>query len=94
MARTSAYKARINTNSADTNAVILLADGGLVGVLVELSDECHGADHGKWVIEAAFGIDEARVPASFASASDAANWLSTHVACGRFILAGQVPELH
>jgi hypothetical protein len=93
MSGTSAYKVRINTDSTDTNAIILLADGALVGVLVELSDECHGHGHGKWAIEAAFGIDPERAPQIFASAIAAANWLNTQLACKPFELDCEVDPL-
>jgi hypothetical protein len=95
MSTTSGYKVRINTHTNDNVAMILLADGVLIGVLSELFDECHGHDRGKWVIEAAFGYDERPKPPTFASATDAANWLSSRVAGGStFNLDGQVTDLH
>jgi hypothetical protein len=93
MARTSAYKTRVQTGSEDSNALILLADGALVGVLVELADECHGLDRGKWVIEATFGVHGARVPDNFGSANDAATWLSAHFATDSFNLERNVSKL-
>lgn len=94
MSRMSAYRVRINTHTADNSAIILLADGVLIGVLSELVDECHGPDRGKWAIETVFGIDDRPDGQTFASADDAANWLSSRVAGGPFSLDGQVPELH
>lgn len=93
MSGMSAYKVRIGTHTADSTAIILLANGVLLGVLTELLDGCHGDDRGKWAIEAAFGIDEKAIPATFASASEAANWLGTCVAGASFNFHGQVPEL-
>ncbi len=93
MSRTSAYKVRINTLSADSNALILLADGAMVGVLVEMSDECHGPDRGRWTIESAFAIDARRVPSMFASAAEAADWISAHLPCDKFILGGELIHL-
>ena len=93
LSRTSAYKVRINTDSADSNALILLADGALVAILVELEDECHGADRGKWTIESAYGVDGERMPANFPAAIDAADWLSSRGTAGRFLLNVEVPEL-
>lgn len=90
----SAYKVRINTHTADNSAIILLADGVLLGILSELVDECHAPDQGKWAIETVFGIAEERIPAVFASAGQAANWLSAQVGGGTFNLDGDVPELH
>lgn len=92
MSQTSAYKVRVNTQTDDTKALILLANGALIGVLVELADECHGADRGKWAIEVALGIDDKTGVAPFESASDAADWLSCQLSCGPFKLA-QVKEL-
>lgn len=94
MSSMSAYKVRINTNTADSSAIILLADGVLIGVLCELFDECHGADRGKWAIETTFGLNETAMPAMFGSASDAANWLTARIVGARFNLAEPVPELH
>lgn len=93
MSSTSAYKLRINTDSSDANALMLVAEGALVGILVELADECHGTDQGKWTIEAAFGIGMLRIPAPFPSAIDAANWVSAHVGCKPFTLDGEVIRL-
>lgn len=94
MSSMSAYKVRINTHTADSRAMILLADGVLIGVLIELADDCHGPERGKWVIETAFGIDGQPDGATFASANEAANWLSARVSGGTFNLDGHVPELY
>jgi hypothetical protein len=93
MSRTSGYKVRINTHTADDHAIILLADGVLIGVLSELRDECHGLDRGKWAIESTF-VDHDKIPIMFDTATAAANWLGVRMASGLFDLAGQVPELH
>lgn len=93
MSGMSAYKVRIDTHTADSIAIILLADGALLGVLIELLDECHGGDRGKWAIEAAFGLYEQTIPATFATANEAANWLGTLVGGAEFNFDGQVPEL-
>ncbi len=93
MSPTCAYQVRVNTDSTDTNALILLAGGALVGVLVELSDECHGLGQGKWAIEVAFGIDLMAAPPIFPSAVAAATWLSTHLGCKPFTLDEEVVPL-
>ncbi len=49
MLRTSAYRLKIRTDSADDNALILLANGELVAILMELADEAHGEDAANWV---------------------------------------------
>ncbi|MEO7365450.1 MAG: hypothetical protein ABIW03_03940 [Sphingomicrobium sp.] len=84
---------RINTHTADNKAIVLLADGVLIGVLSELQDECHGDDQGKWAIETAFGVQEEPIPATFASPSEAADWISTRSVGVAFDLGDQVPEL-
>lgn len=93
MSDTSAYKVRIETHTADSSAMILLADGALLGVLSELSDECHGPDQGKWTIEVAFGFLDQAIPSTFESASDAANWLGTRLTGTTFAFDEPVPEL-
>ena len=90
--RTSAYRLRIRTNSADDNALILLSGGELVAILVELTDACHGDERGKWTVEAIFGL-ESRAPDSFASAGDAADWVSNHIGHQPFILGESVERL-
>lgn len=94
MTGTSAYAVRINTDSTDTNAIILLAEGALVAILVELSDECHGTGQGHWTIEAAFGLCDERLPDVFPSAVDAADWLSTRLRCEPFELRHGLAGLH
>ena len=56
MSRTSVYQSRIRTDSADGNALLLLARGELVAILVALDDEIHGAERHRWTIEKIFGI--------------------------------------
>lgn len=83
---TSAYRVGIRTHSADENAVLLLAGGKLVAILVELADEGHGDERGKWVIEMIFGVDHDRIPNSFPSSAQAATWMSTYVGGKPFML--------
>lgn len=91
--RTSAYKLKIKTDSADDNALILLANGELVAVLVELADKAHAAERGRWTIEAVFGLTHKRVPQNFDSAADAAAWVSDHVCQSPFYLDESVSQL-
>ena len=79
MSRTSAYKMRIRTESADNVALLLLDDGELVAILVELEDEGHGDARGQWAVETIFGLAPGRLPSAFASAGDAAKWIGEHV---------------
>ena len=87
MARTSAYRLRVKTDSADTNGILLLDDGELVAVLIELADESHGADRGKWVIETIFGLPMACPPTLFDSAEDAGAWVVSK--CATAPICGQ-----
>lgn len=90
---TSAYKIRIRTDSADSNACLLLEGGQLVAILVELADESHGEERGKWVIETIFGLNQGRRPQSFACAADAADWVGEHVCSRPFLLEHPLVEL-
>ncbi len=93
LAQTSAYKTRIKTDSADSNALLLLVGGELIAILVELDDESHGEARGQWFIEATFGMNFGSRPDLFASAADAANWVSQHVCHRPFALNHQNGEL-
>ena len=73
--------------------MLLLADGQLVAVLVELADEGHGELRGNWAIEAIFGLQHDRIPQSFPSAKDAAAWISAYVGGGKFKPIGGLMEL-
>lgn len=77
--RTSVYQSRIRTDRAASNALILLAGGELIAILVALDDEVHGDNRHKWTIETIFGIGHKRAPDTFASAADAAAWVSDHI---------------
>lgn len=93
MSQTSVYKMRIRTDSADNDALMLLNDGELVAILVELSDESHGDVRGHWTIEMTFGLNGIRRPETFASAEDAAKWVSQHICQQPFTLDHGVVEL-
>ena len=93
MSRTSAYQVQIRTDSADENALLLLADGQLVAILIELADESHGDLRGKWAVETTFGLQHQRVPKDFPCAADAACWVGNHICQKPFILDGQLLEL-
>jgi len=89
----SAYRVGIRTKSADENAVILLASGQLVAILVELADEGHGEERGNWAVEAIFGLDHDRIPQSFPSAAEAAAWISVYAGQKLFMAMGDLVEL-
>lgn len=93
VSRTSVYRLRVRTDSADENALLLLADNELVAILVELADEGHGDERGNWMIEKTFGLGHARVPEIFSSASDAAGWVAENISNLPFLLGEHVREL-
>ncbi len=64
---------RIDTGTDDVASQLVLNDGALVAVLVQLSD-IHGGDAGRWCLEAGFGrVDHARPP-TFAELDEAKAW--------------------
>ena len=93
MSQTSAYQLRIRTDSSDENAIILLAGGQLVAILVELADVSHGDERGKWTIESTFGVDRRRVATNFDSATEAADWVSTYICKHPFLLNSSIAQL-
>lgn len=93
MPPTSAYSLNIGTDSKDADAIILLAKGSLVAVLVELSDESHEEERGRWVIEATFGLHNHRIPETFSSAECAAAWVSSNICSAPFILGDALVPL-
>ncbi len=94
MSRTSVYSLHIATDSDDADAVILLSDGALVAVLVELSDESHGEDRGKWIIEAVFGLRHDRIPDSFPCRESAAAWISSNICNQPFLFNSALVQLN
>ncbi len=73
--------------------MLLLTGGKLVAILVELADEGHGEERGNWVVEMIFGVNNDRVPGSFLSAAEAADWVSRQVGGKSFMLTGAVLKL-
>lgn len=71
----SAYPLRVRTGSADNHGLLILVDGELVAVLVELSDDGHEHHQGSWHVEAVFGLDTGRVHDTFPTAQEAADWV-------------------
>ena len=75
MLGSSAYSLKIRTGSLDDNAVLMLVDGELVAILVELRDKGHEDSIGAWCVEATFGLSPGRIPTIFPTAQDAADWI-------------------
>lgn len=68
----------VGTGSQDTQSLLAFADSFLVAVLVHLSDE-HGADEGKWHLEAGFGPVDHPNPPIFANLDEAQDWIAQRV---------------
>ena len=72
---------------------MLLDDGELVAILVELADESHGEDRGKWNVETTFGLNSGHRTEPFANAAAAASWISEHISHRPFDLGSHLVEL-
>ena len=70
---------RVATGSADQDSQLVFADGFLVAVLVQLSDD-HGDDTGKWFLEAGFGPVGHPDPPRFADLDAAQTWIEQRLA--------------
>ena len=69
----------VETGSHDTESQLVFADGFLVAVLVQLSDE-HGNEAGMWFREVGFGpVDDPRRP-KFANLDEAQAWIEQRLA--------------
>jgi hypothetical protein len=93
VSRTSAYRLRVKTDSADSNGILLFDDGELIAILLELADESHGEDRGKWVIETVFSVELNPPRSSFASAEEASIWVMRHFSGRPFMLGPQLVQL-
>jgi hypothetical protein len=69
----------VATGSNDTESHLVFSDGFLVAVLVHLSDE-HGADAGKWFLEAGFGRLDHPNPPKFTDLDGAQAWIEQRLA--------------
>ena len=66
---------QIATDSNDTKSHLVFADGFLVAVLVQLSDEFED-EAGWWFLEAAFGrVNDFRAP-TFPNLEEAQDWIT------------------
>jgi len=83
MRGSSAYSLKIRTGSLDDNAVLMLVDSELVAILVELTDEGHDDAIGAWCVEATFGLSPGRIPTTFPTAQDAADWVCGNAGSAR-----------
>lgn len=65
---------QVATGSDDAESQLVFADGFLVAILVRLSAQ-HGADAGKWFLEAGFGPIDPLAPPLFADLPVARAWI-------------------
>lgn len=72
---------QVATNSDDAESQLVFADGFLVAVLVRLSEQ-HGADAGKWFLEAGFGPVNRVAPSLFEDLGAARLWIIRQLGAG------------
>ena len=66
---------QVATGSNDTKSHLVFADGFLVVVLVQLSEQ-HEDEAGRWFLEAGFGcVDHSNTP-TFANLEEAQAWIT------------------
>ncbi len=82
MSDTSTIRLNIRTGTDDRNGLLMLLDGELVAILIELSDAVHEEACGRWALEMSFGLDDGRAPETFVSIEQAWDWVN-RVAHGR-----------
>ena len=69
---------RIRTESSDEEGRLVMAEGFLVAILIQLSAD-HGTEAGYWFLEVGFGrLQGQRVP-TFPTLDDASRWLRRHL---------------
>lgn len=68
----------VATGSENSDGQLVFADGFLVALLVQLSDQ-HGADVGMWFLEAGFGLTSVRSAPLFLDLDAAQVWISRHL---------------
>lgn len=80
--------AKVGTGSADENAVLVHADDRIVAIFVRLDDPCHGADQGRWHLEASFGRCASMPRPALQQLEDGLRW-----AAGRLGISGDLNAL-
>jgi hypothetical protein len=73
---------RVATSSEDSDGQLVFADGFLVAVLVQLSDQ-HGAFVGMWFSEAGFGLTAVMSAPLFLDLDAAQDWIERHLSIKR-----------
>ena len=75
---------QVATSSEDSDGQLVFADGFLVAVLVQLSEQ-HGADGGMWFLEAGFGLTAVMSAPLFLDLEAAQDWIDRHLRTARSI---------
>ena len=75
MPDTSTISLQIRTGSADNNGLLMLLDGQLVAILIELAEPIHEGARGRWSLETFFGDVSRRAPETFAGIEQAWDWI-------------------
>lgn len=82
MTETSTIPMKVRTGSADANGMLVLLEGKLIAILVELTDPIHGQACGRWALENTFGLFNISAPETFANIEQALDWV-TRAAVGK-----------
>ena len=70
---------RVKTGKDDEDGLLVLVDGSLVALLVQLSGEEQGELIGSWFLEVGFGPYATTQPPVFPSLVEAQAWIEQHV---------------
>ena len=70
---------RVATSSHDVDSHLVFAEGYLVAVLVQLSDD-HEEEERRWFLEAGFGRIDVPSPPTFADIDEAQSWIEKRLA--------------
>lgn len=64
----------VDTGSPDRDGMLVMADGMLVGVLVQLAAPEHGRKVGRWFVESLYGALSGALPQPFLTLDEATRW--------------------
>lgn len=66
---------RFATGTADSEGLLLYANGELILILARLDDWSHGKQRGRWIAKAAFGVCSDAGPGVFDTPETAEDWI-------------------
>ena len=76
MSRLEFHPLLVNTCSADEEGRLIVVDGRLVGVLVQLQADEQATRRGQWNLEAGFGPLAGYAPEPFGDLEEARRWIT------------------